>query len=103
MKNVVLNKNFHSVFTKEIRFEEDENEQISPHTVECITIKAEIIKEELRKLGKRKANGNDEILYWVLQKCTEELCKTLCHIFRESTKQSKVPDIRKNANTVPLF
>ena len=99
----ILNNSFQSVFTKERPFEDDGTTQATPHKLGNIILSRREIKEELKNLDARKANGPDEISNWVLKECAEELSKGLQIIFQNSLDQGKLPEIWKKANIVPLY
>jgi len=101
----VLNKKFHSVFTKEEEWEEKDM-GTEAEKVEClnrVSVSREEIMKKLKELDKRKAKGPDEVSGWVLKECAEELSHPITILYENSLKQGKIPNQWKLADIVPIF
>ena len=56
----------------------------------------------IRSLNVRKAHGYDDISFRMIKICDKLLLKPLIILFKNSTKSSHYPDIRKRSNIIPV-
>ena len=103
-KAEILNNFFSSVYTIEDNSSLPDTEGLgSNYKMPNITITEERVKEKLDFLNVNKSFGPDEIPSKVLKECSNELCKPLCTLFKESVKCGILPSDWKSATVTALF
>ena len=100
----VLNKTFHSVFTKEGPWEGGKGEKTEGvEQLSSVSVSKMEVLKKLKELDKRKAMGPDKVSGWVLRECAEELSQPIATLYENSLKQGKIPYQWKLADIVPIF
>merc|ERR1712035_156272 len=101
----VLNESFHTVFTKEEAWEEDNmgDEIEEGERLNSISVSRTEVLKKLKELDKRKAMGPDEISGWVMRECAEELSHPITTLYERSLKQGRIPYQWKLADITLLF
>lgn len=105
-----LNKQFKSVFVKEVLNESDELPYVvsrrkdafgTKDLEDCFT--PEKIEKYISELSPDKACGADEVRPYVLKMCANEVAKPLIIIFSRSLEEGSVPEHWKIANLTSIF
>lgn len=76
-----------------------------PHsstTTPDLSITADQVRSELKKIKARKATGPDGISSRLLKDCADQLCQVLQHIFNLSLSLERVPALWKTSCVVPV-
>ncbi|XP_054866081.1 uncharacterized protein LOC129348770 [Amphiprion ocellaris] len=68
----------------------------------CLSITADQVRSELKKIKTRKAAGPDGISSRLLRDCADQLCQVLLHIFNLSLSLERVPLLWKTSCLVPV-
>ncbi|XP_054865475.1 uncharacterized protein LOC129348636 [Amphiprion ocellaris] len=68
----------------------------------CLSITADQVRSELKKIKTRKAAGPDGISSRLLRDCADQLCQVLLHIFNLSLSLERVPVLWKTSCLVPV-
>ena len=67
-----------------------------------LSITADQVRSELRKIKARKATGPDGISSRLLRDCADQLCQVLLHIFNLSLSLERVPVLWKTSCVIPV-
>ena len=103
-KAQVLNRQFQSVFTEEVKDNiprMDRSEKLPPINRLCITTAG--IEKMLKGIDIKKASGPDEVPCRILKEAAEEISPYLCYIFNMSISTGSVPSDWRSANITCLF
>ena len=102
-KAEILSKHFESVFTAEDR---DNLPDISTEqypSMANFTITTQGIKNLLKKVNPKKANGPDLISSRVLNECAPQIAPYLAIIYNQSLSEHQLPKDWLQANICPVF
>ena len=99
----ILNRQFHSVYTKE-DMTNIPNKGRSPHpTMKDITVDTRGVHKLLKGLDPNKATGPDTVPTRFLREFADEIAPTLTTIFQKSLDSGKIPEDWREASIVPIF
>ena len=100
----ILNNFFCSVFTQERLDDVPTCDRKNPDVhLDDIYFTKEQVEKKLKNINPAKSSGPDDINAAVLKELSSELCEPLAFLFNTSLKESKLPNIWKEANVSPLF
>ena len=114
-KATILNEQFQSVFsppkplslkalcTRAAKFIQPDGQPNRIPQMPPIDITEEGVRKRLQKLNPHKAAGPDKIKPTFLRELADILAPIITRIYRASMKQSKTPDLWKEAHVTPVF
>jgi hypothetical protein len=99
----ILNRQFHSVYTREKEGNMPNLGQQCYPTMDHIRVNIHGVHKLLRELDPHKAPGPDNIPPFILKEASEEIAPILTRLFQRSLDSGVVPEDWKQATIVPAY